>query len=101
MTRSLGDKVGAKIGVCCVPEVFKYEIKEEDKVFVIASDGLWEYVTNQEVTDLVKYIYEDMKKNGEINGDKMAKILHEKAVKSWREKEIGMDDITIICVILK
>ena len=64
MTRSLGDKVGAKIGVCCVPEVFNYEIKEEDKVFVIASDGLWEYVTNQEVTDLVIYIYVDMKKNG-------------------------------------
>ena len=101
MTRSLGDKVGAKIGVCCVPEVFKYDIKDEDRVFVIASDGLWEYVRNPEVTDLVRNIYEDMKKNGDINGDLMAKMLYERAVKRWREKEIGMDDITIICIILK
>ena len=100
MTRSLGDKVGKKIGVCCTPEVTKYDIKEEDKVFVLASDGLWEYMDNQEVTDLVKNIFEDMKKKGEIDGDKMAKILYEKAVNRWREKDVGMDDITIICIIL-
>ena len=100
MTRSLGDKVGKKLGVCCTPEVTKYDIKEEDKVFVLASDGLWEYMSNQEVTDLVKNIYEDMKRKKEINGDKMAKILYDKAVERWREKDIGMDDITIICIIL-
>ena len=100
MTRSLGDKVGAKIGVCCTPEVTKYEIKEEDKVFVLASDGLWEYVSNQEVTEFVKDIYEDMKIRKDIDGDKMAKILYDKAVDRWREKDVGMDDITIICVIL-
>ena len=100
MTRSLGDKVGKKIGVCCTPEITKYDIKDEDKVFVLASDGLWEYISNQEVSDLVKNIYDDMKKKGEIDGDKMAKILYEKAVNRWREKDIGMDDITIICVIL-
>ena len=66
----------------------------------MASDGLWEYMSNQEVTDLVKNIYEDMKRKKEINGDKMAKILYDKAVERWREKDIGMDDITIICIIL-
>ena len=100
MTRSLGDKVGKKLGVCCTPEVTKFEIKEEDKVIVLASDGLWEYISNEETTDMVKNIYEEMKKNGEIDGDKMAKILYEKAVDRWREKDIGMDDITIICVVL-
>ena len=100
MTRSLGDKVGKKIGVCCTPEVTKYDIKEEDKVFVLASDGLWEYMSNQEVTDLVKNIYEEMKRKGEIDGDKMVKILYDKAVERWREKDVGMDDITIICIIL-
>ena len=100
MTRSLGDKVGAKIGVCCTPEVTKFEIKDEDKVIVLASDGLWEYISNEETTDMVKNIYEEMKKNGEIDGDKMAKILYENAVDKWREKDIGMDDITIICVVL-
>ena len=41
-----------------------------------------------------------MKRKKEINGDKMAKILYDKAVERWREKDIGMDDITIICIIL-
>ena len=66
----------------------------------MASDGLWEYVSNQEVTEFVKDIYEDMKIRKDIDGDKMAKILYNKAVDRWREKDVGMDDITIICVIL-
>ena len=72
----------------------------EDDDGNLASDGLWEYISNEETTDMVKNIYEEMKKNGEIDGDKMAKILYEKAVDRWREKDIGMDDITIICVVL-
>ena len=41
-----------------------------------------------------------MKRKGEIDGDKMMKILYDKAVERWREKDVGMDDITIICIIL-
>ena len=57
-------------------------------------------MSNQEVTDLVKNIYGEMKIKGEIDGDKMVKILYDKAVERWREKDVGMDDITIICIIL-
>ena len=103
MTRSLGDKVGSKIGVVCTPEVFKYFIKEEDRAFIIASDGLWEYMNNQEVTNSVKELITNMRnnnENGEINADLISRELFNQSVERWRQKEQGIDDITIICVIL-
>ena len=101
MTRSLGDKVGTKIGVICTPEVSKYLIKDEDRAFIIASDGLWEYMPNQDVTEAVKELILDMRENNEISADIIANELFKQAVIRWRQKEPGMDDITIICVLLK
>ena len=100
MTRSLGDKVGTKIGVICTPEISKYLIKEEDRAFIIASDGLWEYMPNQEVTEAVKELIIDMRENKEINADIIVNELFKQAVIKWRQKEPGMDDITIICILL-
>ena len=100
MTRSLGDKVGTKIGVICTPEISKYLIKAEDRAFIIASDGLWEYMPNQEVTEAVKELIIDMRENKEISADIIANELFKQAVIKWRQKEPGMDDITIICLLL-
>ena len=104
MTRSLGDKVGSKIGVVCTPEVFRYSINEEDRAIIVASDGLWEYMSNQNVTDAVKELVINMRKeneNNEVDADYIANDLFKKSVEKWRQKEQGMDDITIICVLLK
>ena len=56
MTRSFGDEVGASVGVISTPEVGEYTIKEEDKAIIIASDGLWEYLSNKEVTEITKML---------------------------------------------
>ena len=95
MTRSFGDEVGASVGVVSVPEVGEYKIKEEDKAIIIASDGLWEYMSNEEVTDIVKTLI--TKKDP----DKIAKKLYEESIIRWRLKDQGIDDITIICILLK
>ena len=103
MTRTLGDKVGSKIGVVCTPEVFKYKIKKEDRAFIIASDGLWEYMTNKEVTSSVKILINNMrnnKENNEIDCDYVVNELFKETVYRWRQKEQGIDDITIIIVLL-
>ena len=81
-------------------EVFKYTIKDEDRAFIIASDGLWEYMPNQEVTEAVKEIILDMRENTEVSADIIANELFKQSVIRWRQKEPGMDDITIICVLL-
>lgn len=43
-----------EIGVIGTPEVNSLEIKEDTAFFVIASDGVWEFLTSQAVVDLVR-----------------------------------------------
>lgn len=47
MSRSFGDAMAARVGVHAVPEVTFFELELEDKVIVIASDGVWEFLDNQ------------------------------------------------------
>jgi len=49
MSRSLGDKSGREVGVISDPEVYEIILKEEDKFIIIASDGVWEFLSNAEV----------------------------------------------------
>ena len=53
MSRSIGDLEAKKYGVIYDPDIFKYELKENDKVIVIGSDGLWEQLTNEEVIEII------------------------------------------------
>ena len=95
MTRSFGDIVGSNIGIINVPEVTMYDVKKEDKAIIVASDGLWEHVTNKEVVEVVKKLFG--KKDTEI----VVKELYNLAYAKWKEKEQGIDDTTIICAFLK
>ena len=95
MTRSFGDILGASIGIICLPEISEYKIKQEDRVIIIASDGLWEYISNKEVTNIVKNSFI---KN---ESDKIVNQLYKESYKKWKNKDKVIDDITIICIILK
>ena len=60
MTRSFGDYVASTVGVISEPEVTYCEVTKgkglvylDDKFIVIASDGLWEFISNEEVQELV------------------------------------------------
>lgn len=53
MSRSLGDGVAHKYGVSSNPEITEYIIQPEDKFIILASDGVWEFLTNQEVMDIL------------------------------------------------
>ena len=60
-------------------------------------------MNNQEVTNSVKELITNMRnnnENGEINADLISRELFNQSVERWRQKEQGIDDITIICVIL-
>lgn len=52
-TRSLGDTVAEEIGVTAVPEVFVMELRRRHPFFVIASDGVFEFLSSQAVVDIV------------------------------------------------
>lgn len=53
MSRSLGDEVARKAGVVCDPEIREIELERQDKFIVQASDGVWEFMSNKEVIDIV------------------------------------------------
>jgi len=53
MTRSIGDTVLSEYGVSPVPEVSYTRLCAADAFMVLASDGVWEFMTSGEVTEFV------------------------------------------------
>lgn len=57
MSRSIGDYLAHTIGVSSDPEVMRFDLKPEHKFMVIASDGVWEFLTNEEIGKIVWPFY--------------------------------------------
>lgn len=54
MTRSMGDLVAKSVGVTYEPEIKVISnLTSQDKFIVIASDGLWDRIPNDEVCRIV------------------------------------------------
>lgn len=49
MTRSFGDEVASRVGITAEPEILELDLQKDDKFIVLASDGVWEFITNEEV----------------------------------------------------
>eukprot|EP00927_Polykrikos_kofoidii_P012809 TRINITY_DN15553_c0_g1_i1.p1 TRINITY_DN15553_c0_g1~~TRINITY_DN15553_c0_g1_i1.p1 ORF type:complete len:578 (+),score=88.39 TRINITY_DN15553_c0_g1_i1:32-1735(+) len=54
VTRALGDH-DMKPYVSCVPHVSTYHVEDGARVLVIASDGLWDCVTDKEVQEIIEH----------------------------------------------
>ena len=94
MSRSFGDKVAATVGVVGEPEIIEHTLKPEDKIVVIASDGVWEFLTNDEVLNLIIPFY----KAGGARA--AADCLCKAAVDRWKSHEEVIDDITALILFL-
>jgi len=46
MSRSFGDSTAARVGVNAVPEIKVFDMTPDDKIIVLASDGVWEFLEN-------------------------------------------------------
>lgn len=54
MTRSIGDLVAGSVGVTPEPEIQIFQnMQPADKAIVVASDGIWDRFSNEEVTQVV------------------------------------------------
>jgi len=50
MTRSIGDMAATSVGVIAEPEIKVFNnLQPSDKFIVVASDGIWDRLSNQEV----------------------------------------------------
>ena len=92
MTRSFGDRVAATVGVISEPEIKEMELNENDKFMIIASDGIWEFISSQECIDIISNFYE----KNDIKG--CCQFLYDESSKRWIKEEEVIDDTTLILV---
>lgn len=57
MSRSLGDRLAHSVGVSSLPEVRSHYIEMDDKYVVIGSDGVFEFLSNEQVAEIVLPYY--------------------------------------------
>lgn len=68
MTRSLGDLVAKSVGVTYEPEIkVLNNLTSHDKIVVIASDGLWDRISNDEITRMMIPFYDRGDPEGAAN----------------------------------
>ena len=53
MTRSIGDRLVREIGVIPDPSIYHIGLSPEDKFIIVGSDGLFEYLEMNEVSEIV------------------------------------------------
>ncbi|KAK1550901.1 hypothetical protein Q3G72_026614 [Acer saccharum] len=88
-TRSIGDSIAETIGVVANPEIVVLELTKDHPFFVLASDGVFEFISSQTVVDMVAK-YKDPR-------DACAAIVAE-SYRLWLQYETRTDDITVIVV---
>ena len=89
MSRSLCDQVAHTVGVSSFPECFERVLDPYlDSVLIIATDGLWEFVSDQEAVDIVARAAEP---SAAVNA------LIREATARWLANEKVVDDISV-CV---
>lgn len=98
MARSIGDHAVKGVGVIAEPEVMTHELREggRDQFLLLASDGVWEFISSQEAVDIV---------GGELERglgvSEACQVLIEQAAARWRDVEGDYrDDITALLIML-
>ncbi len=92
MSRSFGDEIAHCVGVVCNPEILDFDFEDEDKFLIVASDGIWEFISSDEAVEILKDFYEgDDIENGVLE-------LYKEARNRWIFEEEVIDDITLIVV---
>ena len=91
MSRSIGDGYAHKIGVIDEPEILEFNLNVvKPKAIILASDGVFEFVKNEEIKDIVgKYFYN-------MDCQACAKEIVEYSRKIWENSGFAIDDITCI-----
>ncbi|MFS7919104.1 putative protein-serine/threonine phosphatase [Helianthus anomalus] len=91
MSRAFGDYCVKDFGLISVPEVTQRVITCKDQFLVLASDGVWDVISNEDAVEIV---------SSTVDKSKSAKRLVECAAHAWKRKRIGIatDDISAVCL---
>ena len=87
-TRTIGDEYFKPVGIISTPFVNSYKISKEDLILLVACDGLFDVMSNEELADFVRKF---------SNPNQLVKILQKEILYN----RLGSDNLTIIAVNLK
>ncbi|KAI3924208.1 hypothetical protein MKW98_032409 [Papaver atlanticum] len=91
MSRAFGDFCLNKYGVISVPDVYYRPLTDKDEFLVLATDGIWDVLSNKEVVNIVRSAPAEASE---------AQALVEAAVRAWKIKypTSKVDDCTaVVC----
>ena len=92
MTRSMGDFFATGAGISFEAEIVEHVVSPEDEVLIVASDGVWEFMSETEVVEIALNPERDIKE--------CAKDIVARAHDFWVSNSIPSDDITVVLVYL-
>ncbi|GMY13913.1 probable protein phosphatase 2C 33 [Fagus crenata] len=93
MARAFGDFCLKDYGLISVPDISYWRITEKDEFIVLATDGIWDVLSNKEVVDIIA---------SAPARASAARFLVESAVRAWRYKypTSKIDDCAVVCLFL-
>ncbi|KAM0870649.1 hypothetical protein ACQ4PT_039880 [Festuca glaucescens] len=93
MARAFGDFCLKDYGVISVPDFFHWSLTDKDQFVILASDGVWDVLSNQEAVDIVA---------SSPSRSKAARTLVEAANREWKTKypTSRTDDCAVVCLYL-
>lgn len=76
-------------------EIKSFELTPEDKFIIVGSDGIFEFMQNEEIAQIVWPFY--VKHAPEAAGNALVRA----AAQRWKENDTVIDDITCIIIFLE
>ena len=86
-TRSIGDMVANELGVTSEPEHTVSKLHKNDKMFVIGSDGIFDFISDDDIARIASQFSDPAL---------ICKALVGISYKRWSDSEERTDDITVI-----
>ena len=81
VTRAFGDHALTKVGLIATPHITKHIIKPFDKYLIIASDGVWDELSDQDAIDLC---------HDDLNTKKIAQLIVKTALQRGSKDNISV-----------
>ncbi len=86
-SRSIGDDIAKSLGVIAEPEYCECKVQDEHEMFILGSDGIFEFISNEEAVRIAKTCND---------ASEACRALTGLAYARWMNSEERCDDITVI-----
>ncbi|XP_074280914.1 putative protein phosphatase 2C 6 [Silene latifolia] len=100
MSRAIGDRYMSPY-IIPVPEVTFTTRSEEDECLILASDGLWDVMTNEKVGNVARRVFRKIQKSEESLGDKSPAQVVAETLTQLAISLNSSDNISVIVVDLR